>query len=495
MTVRHLFILIFGLALFVMPVRETLDPDMGWHLKTGEYILEHGIPHQDVFSFTVPDREWITHEWLSDVFMALFYRTGGLPALIVVFAGIVALTFWLVYVRCVGRPYLAAFATLLGALVSAGTWGVRPQMFNMLGLAAFVNIVEGVKDKKLKRRAFLLLPVIMVVWANLHSGYLLGIVLLGTYAVGEALRRRFGPPNDRGLDWVSIRWLVAITTFCFGVAVLNPNGYRLWIYPFETLGSNAMQTYIQEWKSPNFHLPVFWPFGIMLVIGSISLMLSHMRPTWSDMLLFFGTGVAGLVSARHIQIFAVVAVPIVARHALSAFAHTRFYPLLQGTQSPSTPTRAQAAFHWGVAALLVLLAFVKIGDTMLKNDKAIAALYPVEAVNFLEQEDSIGPLGYNNYNWGGYLIWRGIPVFVDGRADVYMDEFLLYYMQAYQAKPDWQEPLYDFDVDYVLMERDTPLTVLLAERDDWREVYRDDVAQIFARTSESRLSDTDSTQQ
>jgi hypothetical protein len=233
----------------------------------------------------------------------------------------------------------------------------------------------------------------------------------------------------------------------------------------------------------------------MLVIGSISLMLSHIRPTWSEMLLFFGTGVAGLVSARHIQIFAVVAVPIVARHVLSAFANTRFYPLLQGTQSPSKPTRAQVAFHWGVAALLVLLAVVKIGDTLMKNEEAIAALYPVEAVNFLNEEDSIGPLGFNNYNWGGYLIWRGLPVFVDGRADVYMDEFLLYYMQAFQAKPDWREPLDDFDVDYVLMERDTPLTVVLVESDDWREVYRDDIAQIFTRASESGLSDTEAAQQ
>jgi hypothetical protein len=484
MTVRRLFVLTFALAWFVMAVRQTLDPDMGWHLRTGEYILEHGIPHQDVFSFTASDHEWITHEWLSDVLMALIHRVGGLPALMLVFAGVAALTFGLIYVRCAGRPYLAAFVTLLGFLTASGPWGVRPQMFNVLGIAAFVNIVEGVKDKKLDRRAFLLLPVLMMIWVNLHSGYLLGVVLLGTYIVGEAAQLRFGPTDERGLDWSSIRWLAGITALCFAATLFNPNGYRLWIYPFQTLGSNAMQIHIQEWKSPNFHLSPFWPFGMMLVVGLVSLVLSYERPTWTDMLLFFGTATAGLVSARHIQIFAVVATPVVARYVLRRFTSTRIYPLLEGTLPQSKPSRLMANTHWAIMGLMTLLAVVYVDKVIQNNDTAMATRYPVAAVNFLEQEDWVARRGYNSYNWGGYLIWRGLSVFVDGRADVYGDEFMLYNLQTYQAQPTWHEPLDEFEVEYVLVERDIPLTVLLAESDDWREAYSDDVAQIFVRTTE-----------
>ena len=223
-----------------MAVRETLDPDMWWHLRTGEYILQEGIPRQDVFSFTVPDHEWITHEWLSQVFMWGVYQFGGLPGLIIVFALLITLTFWLVYLVTPGRPFLAAFVVLLAAFAAAIVWGARPQIFNLLLTAVFVFLLERFKDKKIGRRALWLLPVLSCLWANLHSGYLLGVVLLGTYTVGEALQQWRGG-GDRTLPWSDIRFLAMITALSFGTAVLNPNGPELWIYPFFTLGSSAMQ--------------------------------------------------------------------------------------------------------------------------------------------------------------------------------------------------------------------------------------------------------------
>ena len=100
MSVRRLFVLLFAIALFTMAVRETLDPDMWWHLRTGEAILAGGIPKHDVFSFTVPEHEWVTHEWLSQVLMWLVYQVAGLPGLIVTFAALIALTYWLLYLAC-----------------------------------------------------------------------------------------------------------------------------------------------------------------------------------------------------------------------------------------------------------------------------------------------------------------------------------------------------------------------------------------------------------
>ncbi|MBK7178833.1 MAG: hypothetical protein IPH82_16920 [Chloroflexi bacterium] len=137
MNVKRLFVALFLLALFTIAVRETLDPDMWWHLRTGEYILQAGIPRHDVFSFTVPDHEWLTHEWLSQVFMWSVYRVGGLPGLMVVFALLTAVSFFLVYRVSAGRPYLAAFVVLLGAFASAIVWGVRPQIFNTLFYGRF----------------------------------------------------------------------------------------------------------------------------------------------------------------------------------------------------------------------------------------------------------------------------------------------------------------------------------------------------------------------
>ncbi len=318
LTTRRLFVAIFLLALFALAVRETLDPDMWWHLRTGQVILSDGIPNQDIFSFTVPENEWITHEWLSEIVMWLGYRVAGLPGLMLFFATIVAATFWLVYLRCDGRPYLAAFVVLLAALATAPFWGARPQMFNMLFTAAFVFLVEGYKNGQVSRRALWLLPLLTLVWANLHSGYLLGIALLLTYVAGESLGRLVSSRQKGTVDWSPVGWLFLMTLVAFLVAVINPNGPELWIYPFFTLGSNAMQRYIQEWQSPNFHLAIFWPFALLLFLGILAMIAGRRRPTATDILLFCGTAAAGLLSARHIPIFAIVSAPIISRHLLNA---------------------------------------------------------------------------------------------------------------------------------------------------------------------------------
>jgi len=205
--------------------------------------------------------------------------------------------------------------------------------------------------------------------------------------------------------------------------------------------------------------------------------------TVTDLLLFLGTGAAGLVSARNIPLFAVIATPIIARHMLSALAGTKLYPLLSGEMSEPAPSPTMSGLNW----LLLLVAAVGVlGWTVTKIDNqaaAVAERYPVQAVDFLEATGLADARGYNSYNWGGYLIWRGLPVFVDGRADVYGDEFLFYYREAFDAQESWREPLDDFAVSYVLMEKGSPLTVLLAASDGWEEVYQDDLAQVFIRTA------------
>jgi hypothetical protein len=483
MSVRRLFVWLFALALFTMAVRETLDPDMWWHLRTGEYILQNGIPTHDVFSFTVTDHEWVTHEWLSQVIMWGIYLVGDLPGLIIVFAALVGLSHWLVYAVSDGRPFLPAFVTLLAAFASAIVWGARPQIFNLLLTAVFVFIVERVRQQKYSARVLWLLPVLTVIWANLHSGYLLGVVLLGTYAVGWGIERWLGSQIEPIPSWQDIRQLAIMTGVSFFAAVLNPSGAELWIYPFSTLGSSAMQVYIQEWHSPDFHAVIFWPFAGLLVVGILSMVFSQKRPSATDLLLFLGTGCAGLLSARHIPLFALVAVPIVSRHLLSSLQQTPLAPIFAEPDSISLARPIFSVINWGILVIVAFMALVWTANTIIENDVAIAERYPVTAVTYLEESGLAEQPGYNSYNWGGYLIWRDIPVFVDGRADVYGDDFLFYYLQAFEIRPNWEEPLSEFDVSYVIMERGSPLFALLDASGKWQEAYSDDIAKIYVRQS------------
>ena len=483
MTPRRLFEVLFLLALFTMSVRETLNPDMWWHLRTGELILQEGIPRQDVFSFTVPDNDWTTHEWLSEVFMWMVYQPTGLPGLILIFAAIITGAFWLIYLRSDGRPYLAAFVVLLAALASAPFWGVRPQMFNMLFAAIFVFLVEGFKDGKVSRRTLWLLPLLTLVWANLHSGYLLGVVLLAAYVVGESGQMFFQSRPKRGLDWPAVGWLGLMTLLSFLIAVVNPSGPDLWVYPFLTLGSNAMQQYILEWHSPDFHLTLYWPFAALLFLGVLAFLASRRKPALTDVLLFSATGAAGLLSARHIPIFAVVTAPIVARYLFIALEGTRFFPFLSGQTARQDGVKL-AVVNWILLLVIIVAASTWIVSKIQGNENALVGRYPVAAVDYLKQSELAQQKGYNSYNWGGYLIWRGIPVFVDGRADVYGDDFLHYYRRTYDLTSRWRQPLDDYGVEYVIIEQASPLSNLLETSPEWEETYGDEVAVIFTRAGD-----------
>lgn len=477
MTTRQLFAALLGVALLTMGVTDTLDPDMWWHLRTGEYILSEGIPRQDIFSFTVPDHEWITHEWLSEVIMWTVYDVAGWPGLLLGFSVVIAGTFWLVYRRSAGWPFLPAFIVLLAAIASLPLWGVRPQMFNMLFFATFIFTVESVQQDKWQPRTLWLLPVLTVVWVNLHSGYLLGVVLLAVYVVGALWDRWRSRPGTLPIS--TIRTLALVTVACFLAALLNPNGAKLWTYPFATLGSSAMQQYIIEWQSPDFHNVTFWPFAALLFLGLFSLLWT--RPAGSDILLFFGTGAAGLLSARHIPLFAIASVPVIARALHFLLAMTSWAEWLDPPLRQTKPRPILLTLNVVLLLIAMFAGTVWVANTIIANDSKVAQVYPAGAVDYLVESGLAEEHGYNSYGWGGYLIWRGFPVYIDGRADVYGDDFIFHYLKALELQDDWQTPLDDFDVAYVLIERDRNLATLLRTSPAWLETYTDDLASIFIR--------------
>lgn len=468
---QSITILLVGVV-FMLSVSTTTDPDMWWHLRTGEAILTDGIPRSDIFSFTVPDREWVTHEWGSQVIMWGLYRLGGLPALMVVFALVTTAALLLVRSVCGTRAHVSALVCFLAAFATNIAVGSRPQMFNLIGVAIVVYVLERVRAGRLDTRWLWALPAVVAVWANLHSGFLLGVAVMGTYAVGELLQRRFARDHS-ALAPDAVRRLFIATAAAFAAAVANPSGPHLWVYPLTTLRSGAMREYIQEWHSPDFHSPHFWPFLALIVVAVASLSLSRRRPTWTELLLVCGTAVAGLQSMRHIPIFAVVTMPVIARHLDSALTR----------RSPVSRTGPQvAALDWTMASVGVLGAVMWLSAALSVNDTAIAEDYPVDAVAYLEQSGLAQQRGFNAYHWGGYLIWRDIPVYVDGRADVYGDDFLHEYNTTRRVGPGWSEPLDRHEVDYVLIPPGEQLHTLLVESSGWTIAYEDEVAAVFVRS-------------
>lgn len=487
MSIRYLFSSLFAVMLLAFAMRGVADPDMWWHLRTGQWIIEEGFPKTDPFSLTKFGEPWVAHEWLADVFMWGVYRLGGLKGLSLAFAGLITGTFWLVSRTNVGKPYLATLIALLAALTASVTWGTRPQMFNILFLALFLYFIERYRAGSLTIRGLLWLIPLTTLWANFHSGYLVGVVVLGVYTVGEAgqmVIRKLWPltPFTEGLtEWRPIGQLGLVTVGSLLAAALNPNGVHIWIYPFETLGSPAMQRYINEWQSPNFHLWDFRIFAIMIGVGVLAWTWSSHKPHLAEMLLFAGGAAAGLISARNIPLFAVAAAPIISRHLLSAFTGHPLYRILAGTAPDPSLSRLLRWLNGFILLTALLIAAVWVGRQLNKLQPDIENQFPIAAVDYLQETGLADKVIFNDYTYGGYLIWRGIPVFVDGRADLYGDEFLFYYLKTYLAGPEWQEPLDEWDVEVVLMRRGTTLTTVLTTSSAWDKVYEDDLIQIFTR--------------
>jgi len=527
LTTRRLFTAILFVALFVMTTREIADPDFWWHLRTGQYIVEtRSIPHADIFSHTNAGRPWVTHEWLSEVFIYALFALGSFPALILVFAAIITAAFAFAYARSPGQPYAAAFALLLAALATAPTWGVRPQMLSLLLMSVFLYLLErsrgtcschaerseasrdthnetpfGVAQGRLRsaqsdRWLWLLIP-LMILWVNLHSGYALGLALIVVYLVGESVEQFLTQHAIRNTQYATrftshspLVTLAFVFVACLLVVPLNPNGATMYIYPFETLASRAMQAYIQEWFSPDFHQIQFQPFAWLLLATLAAMGLSGRRVSLTQTLLLAGFGYAALRSARNIPIFALVAAPILAEHLWSIVVERGWVSTNLTNTCPGgrcqgkRMVRGMVIVNWLVLLLIVAAAVARVGMVVANQPNVERAKFPAAAVDFLEKQKLPGAL-YNAYGWGGYLIWRLYPetrVFIDGRADVYGDAFIEeVFLKAYRGGADWREPLERYQVRVVLIEPDAPLAERLAREAGWRRIYEDKQAVVFGR--------------
>jgi len=466
-------------ALLAMSAREVVDPDFWWHLATGRYIVDtRSIPRHDVFSYTATDHQWVTHEWLTQVAMIGLYRLGGLTALLLATSALIAATFALVYIRCEARPYPAVFVVLLAALASAVTWGARPQMVNAFMAAWFLLLLDRYRAGK--RAPLWVLPLSTALWVNLHSGYFLGLVLIALYLAGELLANWTDLRTERTLTPRRIGALALSLAACVAASLLNPNTYKMLWYPFETLGSGAMQRYIQEWAPPDFRQLAYWPAIALLFGGAAALAYTRRRRDLTDVLLFFALGFLSLLSARHIPLFAVAGAPILTRY-LADLKVGRLQWNLTDLPAARPPSMALVGLNWVLVALFVTAGAARVADVALRNRDVEARQYPLGALAYVNQSGLAGKRMYNSYNWGGYLLWRGYPVFIDGRADVYMDAFMDEYVLAYQLRGDWRRPLDHYRVDYILIERGAALAVLLEESSEWTRAYADDQAVVYVR--------------
>ena len=475
---RRVFVAILALGLFTMAVRGVADPDVWWHLRTGQLILQnHRLFHTDPYSFTRFGQPWINHEWLSEVLLFGLYRVAGFGGLTVAIAVVISATFLQVFVRSSGRPYLAAVMTIWGAVASSPSWGVRPQMFSLLLASIFLFLLEASEHRP--KLLWWTAP-LMLLWVNLHAGYPIGLAFIILFLLGETLEAAVGPePWPKFLP--RFKGLATAFALCLILVALNPNGVRIYWYPFETLRSTAMHRFIQEWFSPDFHDPTYLPLLLMVLALIAGLGLSRRCPRLRNLVLLLVTIPAALRSIRHIPILVLVIVPVLAELAQPWLQRSSANRLLRTSLTGAAPRT--------LVNFIVLLAFTaftvfRVRHVVSSQAETEAQHFPMAAAAFLEQQHLPGPM-MNHYNWGGYFIWKMYPqyrVFMDGRADVYGDALMTDFSDCYYLTDNWRKSLQNWAIRTVVLPPDAPLVTALQSSPQWKRVYADSEAVILTQS-------------
>jgi hypothetical protein len=469
LTVTHTFLAVVFLGLFALAARNVNDPDVWWHLETGHYIAEHkSVPHTDPFSYTRAGEPWVAHEWLTDLLFFALHRTMGFGALIVVFAAVLCGAFFLLYLRCGPDPYVAGVAVLCAAWTTMPVWGVRPQVVSLPLTSLWLLILE--RSERNPKLLWWTLP-LMLLWVNLHAGFALGLALSILFLAGDLVERMLGRSQQSASH---LRTAALILLLDLLIVPLNPNRVRMFSYPIETLRSAAMQNYIAEWASPNFHHAEYWPFLVMVLCTFAVLSWSRRQVRPRDLLLILVSLYAGLCSIRMMPLFVLIAVPLICQR-LPDWSTSRSQPLRR--------TPLPAVFLDGAIVLAIaVFAAVQTAHVIRRQPQAEMQRFPARAVAFLQSHPPSGPI-FNLYDWGGYLIWKLYPttrVFIDGRADLYGGQLLDQFADTYQLKSAWQQTLRRWNIDTVLVPPGSALATGLRNSPGWTVAYEDSQAVILS---------------
>lgn len=462
-TLPRLFSSAIFLILLIPAIQPLTDPDFWWHVTAGNWMLaHHAIPRYDLFTYTVADHRWITHEWLSEVSLAVLFALGRLPLVSLVLGLCTAAGFLLIW-RSIDRRInflIAALAVALGVAAANPIWGPRIQMITFT-LAALTYLwiqrfCEG------RSRALFFLPAVVLLWANLHAGFAIAYAFLGIALVAEALKLLTRRPD--AMPWRRLRQMAVVLAASLAVAVVNPNGWLIYPYALQTQASAVQQKLIVEWFAPNFQMPELWFFEAMIFLLLLGLGVARRIELRQLLLLLAGLGLA-LHSVRHLPLFVIVAVPPLSEFAQQALE--RWGAVLRRRR----PLPANAlTLTVNLVVLLGVLATVLIAirPALIErpDSKLVARDFPIAAANLLAAHPAPGHM-LNQYGWGGYLVYRLFPtqpVFVYGDAAVTGDRLLQDYADIIYLSPREPDLLDRYGINWVIFKADDPLITALRQQ-------------------------------
>ncbi len=493
MSTKKLFLILVFIGIFVLMLGLSMGFDTWWHMKTGELIWESkSIINTDPFSFTRAGETWYgpATNWLSDLTLYGMFNWLEFQGLMIWVAILMTFTFLFIFLAMEGNSYWNGFVLILGVIVMSAYRLPRPVLVSNLMVAIYIWQFE--LFRKRKKKSLFILPFLMIIWANAHGGILLAVLIWGVYFLNEILifwkqrvtKQNIGKKYLLEMLKGSIGHLLLIFVLLLLGLSINPQGPRMILYTFEQMDINLAIEKINEWQSPNFHM-MYMKFNLIIfILGIFAMVYSKRKVIITDILLFTGFFTAMLIYVRFLPYFVLASMLVFSRYG--NYFINDIKTLLNKKDlseiNKSLPKKLSNGINIAILAVVIIISTLIIFDKYFINldvDSYLADRLPVDGVSFLKENGVQGNL-FNKYGDGGYIIWEmpDVKVYIDGRADLYRDEFLGEYDLIYNAEEGWQEILEKWNVETVFIAPDSTLAKVLIY-EDWNLVFKDDRAVIY----------------
>ena len=456
-------------ALMCAHAASVADPDIWWHLRTGEWILaHHAVPRVDLYSAELAGRSWLAYSWVFELVVAKLFDWLGLAGIVTyTSAMILAITVALFHmVRRLERDFTLAVLLTFAACFSMGhLYTPRPWLFTILFFVLEMDILMQARRTG-RVRELLWLPVIFALWANVHIEFVDGLMVLGlAWAETAVARWGLGAETRARPAWMGAALLASVLA-----TLANPYGWRVYSVVFDYSSRLATQggalNRISELQAMPFR--DLSDFLILLLALASAAALAWRRFSLFETGLLALAAVLSFRSQRDVWAMAVAGAVILAS-------------TITGSEKAAMRLPKLAVAVAVLAAVLAVLAgFRALHVNNARLESELAKSLPVRAVEAVQAKGYAGPL-YNDYNWGGYLMWAlRMPVSIDGRAAFYGDQRIDRSLATWNAEPDWASDPALLSAGVVIGPVKAPLTQVLRMDPRFQLVYEDKDAAVFA---------------
>jgi hypothetical protein len=497
-------VLLFGLSCGALGRILLRDAGTGWHICNGQLMLQtHSITRVDPFSATMSGQPWYAWEWLYDLLIAAVHHVFGLNGVVFYTAAIMAATFVLVFhlaMRRGGSLPIALFLLVLSLGAAAVHFLARPHVLSWLFTVIWFELLDsganGAEPEKYRRVFWL--PALMLLWVNLHGGFLVGFALLGVYLVGSGIQYFTCPERREGIgSWLKRLGLVSALSLL--ASFMNPYGYKLHVHIYRYLSDRFLMNHVSEFLSPDFHGVAQQCFAVLLLVTLAALASGRRKPEPSRLLVILLAAYTGLYASRNLPVssmlLTLMVAPILSETIASASENAETAAWLRGLVSRvhSFGGRMQQLELRFQGHLWIVLVFGvglwtcmhsgRLGSVQLLNAYFDDKRFPVEAAELIAKRDIREPIFCPDL-WGGYLIYRLYPqikVLVDDRHDLYGDEFFKDYLKVVFVQPEWEKVLDEKKVNWILVQKDSSLGTVLEQTPGWKLIHEDGTAVLFHR--------------